>query len=179
MKKSLSVLALALIAAAFAGSAHAADKGFYAGANLGRANSSISGLTSMTSDTGVSFVGGYQFTPYVAAEVSYNVLGNVVESAANPGNIALKGVSASVVGLYPINDRYTVLGRLGVSQTSMSVPGMSSIGRTALSYGVAGQYKVDEKVAVRVSYDIYSVGDTVNVPIGHTAFLSTGVIFKF
>ena len=179
MKKSLSVLTLALIAAAFAGSAQAAPADFYAGASLGKSTANDSDILKST-ETAFSLVGGYQYNSYVAVELAYNDFGTVVGTGQGRSH-KITGVSASVVGSYPIYRQFYVLGKLGIASTQIANPASDggNSNRTGLNIGVGGQYDYNQRVAIRVNYDSFAIGDGSNVSKGHDSVVSAGVIYKF
>jgi opacity protein-like surface antigen len=143
MKSKIALFtALALVA----GSAVAADSGFYAGAGIGYGKININsdkidnnfnsfaagtGLEIRNSDVGqgatpYSLTVGYKFMKYFATEISYIDLGNAdytgkvydTEFGENVGKIKgtwnAKGWPVSVLGIWPIDDAWSVFGRLGV-----------------------------------------------------------------
>lgn len=157
MKKiAFAVLLSALAAPAFA-------EGMYAGVNLGQSDADGFSANSF------SILGGYTIDKTLAAEVAYVDLGS-------DSSVDVSALSVSAVGSYPINDQVSVLGRLGIASTKVevSVPGFSgSESKTALTYGIGGQYNVSSTVGVRVGYDIYKAeGDDVSN-------LSIGAVMKF
>jgi opacity protein-like surface antigen len=137
---------IALIAAMtlVAGSAVAADSGFYAGAGIGYGKLNVdsdkidNSIDSALFDTGFavtkSSVGqgatpysltvGYKWMKYLATEVSYIDLGNATYNArisdgedtlgTVKGQWDVKGWPVSVLGIWPIDDTWQVFGRVGV-----------------------------------------------------------------
>ena len=145
MKTKIALIAaMALVA----GSAVAADSGFYAGAGIGYGKINInsdkidnnfnsfaesygSDLVINNSNVGqgatpYSLTVGYKFMKYFATEISYIDLGNAdytgkvysPELDQNVGKIKgqwdAKGWPVSVLGIWPIDDSWSVFGRLGV-----------------------------------------------------------------
>jgi OOP family OmpA-OmpF porin len=120
-------------------SALAQDPGWYFGANVGQAQSSIddariangllgSGLSTIAiddtdRDTGYKIFGGYQFSKAFALEGGYFDLGkfgfvaNTSPAGSLTGNIALRGINLDLVGTLPISERFSAFGRMGAAYT--------------------------------------------------------------
>ncbi len=145
MKTKIALIAaMALVA----GSAVAADSGFYAGAGIGYGKINVNSdkidnnfnsfafanelpLEINNSDVGqgatpYSLTVGYKWMKYFATEISYIDLGNAdytgkvynYNTDLNVGKIKgqwdAKGWPVSVLGIWPIDDAWSVFGRLGV-----------------------------------------------------------------
>jgi len=145
MKTKIALItAMALVA----GSAVAADSGFYAGAGIGYGKININSdkidnnfnsytsseelpLEIRNSDVGqgatpYSLTVGYKWMPYFATELSYIDLGNADYTGKvyntvldeNVGKIKgtwnAKGWPVSVLGIWPIDESWSVFGRVGV-----------------------------------------------------------------
>jgi opacity protein-like surface antigen len=151
MKSKIALFtALALVA----GSAVAADSGFYVGAGMGYSKMNVNeskltnSLDAFLEDTGF-FVGsensdqystpysifvGYKFMPYLAAEVAYLDMGSSNYKArldydtgdgiiTNVGKVTgdwhATGWPVSALGIWPINETWSVFGRLGIFMGDM------------------------------------------------------------
>ena len=148
MKTKIALIAaMALVA----GSAVAADSGFYAGAGIGygkinvNENKITNNIDSALSDIGAAFsvdkanvnqgsapyslTVGYKWMKYFATEVSYIDLGNanykatvscddVLVCGSTTGRVKgqwdAKGWPVTVLGIWPIDDSWSVFGRVGV-----------------------------------------------------------------
>lgn len=145
MKTKIALIAaMALVA----GSAVAADSGFYAGAGIGYGKINVNSqkidnnfdsfafdnelpLEIRNSDVGqgatpYSLTVGYKWMPYFATEISYIDLGNAdytgkvynydtdLDVGKIKGQWNAKGWPVSVLGIWPIDDAWSVFGRLGV-----------------------------------------------------------------
>jgi opacity protein-like surface antigen len=141
MKTKIALIAaMALVA----GSAVAADSGFYAGAGVGYGKINVnedkidrilddalfgSGYEVTKSKVGqgatpYSLTVGYKWMPYFATELSYIDLGNadysgtVSDGFDTAGKVKgqwdAKGWPVSVLGIWPIDDSWEVFGRVGV-----------------------------------------------------------------
>ncbi|HAF44431.1 MAG TPA: hypothetical protein DCK83_05690 [Gallionellaceae bacterium] len=182
MKKTF---ALAIFVAAVATPAVAADNGFYVGANLGRAAVSGAPYTGFekSSDTSLSFLGGYQVNKNLALELQYTDFGKVYAQAAHP--ITTTATSFSVVGMLPVSESIAVFGKLGYASTSLKVdcnictPANYSVTRTAVAYGLGAQYNISQALGIRIGYDKYAIGSTSDQTDGKYTVTSAGVVYKF
>lgn len=182
MKKiTLAVLLSAFVAApAFA----AADSGFYAGIKFGQGSASIDNSTlTDDSDTGWGILGGYTFTPNIAAEVEYLDLGGVKDGA---GGADSSGYSISGVGTFPINGQFSVFGKLGyamiTSEFTGAGAGIPDADSSEITYGLGAQYNYTPEIGFRLGWDKYKLDhtDIVNGDLkGDISLISVGGIFKF
>ncbi len=169
MKK---IAAVALLSAFIAAPVAAQD--MYVGVNVGSAEIDVTG---MDSSTAFSVLGGYTINSNLAAEVAYNNFGSV--DVAPGVTVKSNALSVSAVGSYPINDMFSLIGKLGVASTTFKVsappPISSSESETGVTFGVGGQFNFDKQIGMRAGYDIYKVGtnsDNENV-------MSIGGVFYF
>lgn len=180
MKK---ILAVAILVAVTSAPAFAGETGFYVGANLGQATASgnlVSGLNTSHSDTSYSVLGGYQINKNFAAEVQYVDMGQLSQGSATAKT---SGVAVSAVGILPINELFSVFGKLGISNTSVKAtnPVLNATdGKTAVTFGFGAQYDINSALGIRAGYDRYSVGQaSPNGTDGTYAVISAGVVYKF
>lgn len=142
MKTKISLIAaMALVA----GSAVAADSGFYAGAGIGYGKINVNedkidnNIDAFLNDAETGFAVtkssvsqgsspysltvGYKWMKYLATEISYIDLGNAnYRSTISDGEVdatvkgqwEAKGWPVSVLGIWPIDDSWSVFGRVGV-----------------------------------------------------------------
>lgn len=177
MKKIASVLVLS----AFAASAFAADQGFYVGANVGSTSSDYTGSNTPTT---FNVQGGYQFNRNFAVEAQYSDFGNI----APIGSLKPTGISAVAVGILPFNDQWSGYGKLGIASVDSKVSGSGLAGgdgtykKTAVTYGIGGQFNVNQALGVRFGVDQYSTGGTQGnwlLSNGKLTVLTVGVAYKF
>jgi OOP family OmpA-OmpF porin len=120
-------------------------------------------------------LGGYQFMKYVAAEVQYNDLGS---PEAGGTSFKISGYSVAAVGIYPINDQWSVFARLGYASTKLGSPIDNS--KSDVTYGIGGQYNIDRAWGVRVNYDQYKVETPdPGAEKATTSVPSIGVVYRF
>ncbi len=207
----MGLTVLATLAAGVGPSAIAQDQGWYGGANIGRSAATIddaritSGLasgglaTSSISDrdrsTGFKLYGGYQFHRNFALEGGYFDLGkfgytaNTIPAGTLDGNIKLKGFNLDAVGILPITDRFSALGRVGLNyaQARDSFTGTGAVNvtnpnpsKSGTNYklGLGLQYAFTEALGMRAEVERYRVNDAVGNK-GHVDLFSVGLVYRF
>ena len=205
---SLSLLAVVALVSPYA---LADDLGWYGGANIGRSAANIddpritSGLaagglgTSSISDrdrsTGFKLYGGYQLHRNFALEGGYFDLGkfgytaNTIPTGTLDGNIKLKGFNLDAVGILPITDQFSALGRVGLNyaKASDSFTGTGAVNvtnpnpsKSGTNYklGVGLQYAFTEALGMRAEVERYRVNDAVGNK-GHVDLFSVGLVYRF
>lgn len=176
MKKTIAGLSLL---AAFSGFACAAEEGTYIGANIGQASSDYAGsknpLTAMLQ-------AGYQANSNFALEAQYGYFGNI----APVGSLNVRGFSLAGVGILPASARFSGFGKLGIASLTSSVSGSGIIGadgtyrKTAMTYGLGGEFNSSPGLAVRFGVDRYSTGGSQGLYILNNGTLTAYYVgFKF
>jgi OOP family OmpA-OmpF porin len=144
-----------LSAAAMAFSAGAMAQG-YVGLDVGQTD------VGPTDDTGFKIFGGYQFHRNVAAELGYGLL-------FDKGGLELTSLEAVAVGMFPLANQFSIIGKLGLAMLDASPGG----DETELTYGIGAQYDVTRNLGVRLQWQRYSTDpDDID-------FISLGVLWKF
>ena len=211
-KRQLSVLVLASLAAVCSTSVMAQNApGWYAGGNLGgtRAdfnnnaiNRDLAGkgfvVNSTTTDNrsnGGKIFGGYQLTPNFAVEGGYFDLGrysygsNTTPVGSFNGSTRVNGLNLDLVGMAPLSDRFSVIGRVGAAYAqnrgSFSSNGFVPLNLsnprrndTNLKVGLGVQYAITEALSVRAEIERYRISD----PIRNRANIdmaSLGLVYYF
>ena len=163
--KTIVLTSLVLGLTAFGPTALAQDVGFYAGASFGQ--SKIEGET----DTGWKIFGGYQINKSFGAEFGYVNLGKVKESGALPifgaftATIDAKAWQLVGVGTLPIDDRFSVFGKLGFARWDADLKctgflaGCGDDSGTDLTFGVGVKYNLTRNLAVRGEWENFDLGD--------------------
>lgn len=191
MKKLLAAALLsAAVAPAFA--APTADSGYYVGVDVGNGKIRVKDCTgcnpSKDSETVGGILLGYQYNKNLAVEVKYTGTGKWEQNTAPAGDVKTDAFALAVVGIAPINNDFSVYGKLGVANTKSKVSGnlttkVKDARRTAATAGVGVQYNVTPAVGVRLGYDFYSGRvDGVGANSGSDAdsdVWTVGVVFKF
>ena len=216
--KKTGTLALAVLAAISSQFAVADDTGWYVGGNVGqstraevddprvRADLLAQGftMTSIIDDNrgnGYKLFGGYRINKNFAIEGGYFNLGrygftsNVVTTAppAVPGTmtgtIKLQGVNLDVVGMLPITERFSVLGRVGLNyaQARDTFVGTGSVhvtnpnpskSQVNYKFGAGLQYDFTQALAMRLEAERYHVNDAVGNK-GDIDMYSMGLVYHF
>jgi OOP family OmpA-OmpF porin len=213
-KQTSVMLGVAALAALAAPAAMAQDySGWYAGAGLGRTGASIddaritSGLAGQglattsiedrDTDRGYKLFGGYQFHRNFAVEAGFFDLGrfgytaNTAPAGSLSGDIRIKGVNVDLVGLWPITDKFSALGRVGVTSARTSgsfsttgaarLPYASASPReraTNVKFGAGLMYDFTPSLGVRLEAERYRVNDAVGNK-GHVDMVSVGLVYRF
>ncbi|MDB5958825.1 MAG: hypothetical protein JWP59_119 [Massilia sp.] len=162
-------LIFALIAASAAiGSAQAAQPGPYVGVGIANADhkANITGASSTSSDgysaSGKIF-GGYEVDQTFGMDVGYTDFRSSDYSYTLNGvnrNGSTDGKSYYVAGkaTAPVNEQFSVFGKLGAAQNKRSYSDSLLSGdtsKTELYAGVGAQYNFNPKVAVTLEYERY------------------------
>lgn len=205
---TLGLAALVVIVSPFA---MADDSGWYVGASVGQSRANIddarisSGLlgggfskTSITDDdrdTGYKILGGYQFNRNFSLEGGYFDLGEFGFTATTVpvgtlnGNIKLKGLSLDAVGTFPITEKFSVMGRVGLNyaQARDSFTGTGAVNvlnpnpskrETNYKYGLGLQYALTDALGMRLEAERYRIDDAVGNK-GDIDLISVGLIYMF
>ncbi len=203
----LGLAALAMVVSPFAA---ADDYGWYGGLSVGQSKAKIddaritsqllgAGLTSSIADddrdSGYKFFGGYRFSRNFALEGGYFDLGKfgftatTVPTGTLTGNAKFKGLNLDAVGILPLSEKFSVLGRLGVDYAdakdefagtgAVSVLNPNPKKREAnYKYGLGLQYDFSRSLALRVEAERYRVNDAVGNK-GDIDLVSVGLVFGF
>jgi hypothetical protein len=150
-------IAVAAVLATLAASSFAAAPGFYAGVDVG--STKVDGLSGDKTSYGI--LGGYNFNQNVAVEVGYARLAkwNISGTSLN-----LDQADVSVIGTVPLNNQFSIYGRLGYNNLDASVDGYS-VATSGVLYGVGVGYNFNNKVSGRLEVQ-RPASDVTNVRVG-------------
>lgn len=179
MKSIKSLLAVAALS--FAGGALAQQPSLssaYVGGTLGQSEykDGCNGVSDCDKkDTAWRILGGYQFNRYFAAELGYHDLG---EASASTG--ATEGTAWELVGIgsYPVIDKLSVYGKLGLYRGELEAPGAKET-NSDLTYGLGVQYDVIKNVGLRGEWQRYNKMGGGNLVETDVDVLSIGAIYRF
>jgi OOP family OmpA-OmpF porin len=127
-------------------------------------------------DTSWGLFAGYQFNPYVAAEVAYHDLGSISAPGASIDGQALELVG---VGSVPVTSAFSVYGKLGGYRGEAKGLGISETNND-WTYGLGVQYDVTPNIGVRGEWQRYAdlggggFNATTNVDV-----LRVGALWRF
>lgn len=211
--KHTGTAALAALAALAAPFAMAQESGWYAGGNVGRTAATIdddritsglqgqglgvSSIDDRDRDTGYKVFGGYQLNRNFAVEAGFFDLGSfgytasTVPAGTLGGDIRVKGLNLDLVGMWPLTDKLSALGRVGVT-SSRTTGSFSATGAAGMPYananpsqrgthykiGAGLMYDFSETLAMRVEGERYRINDAVGNK-GHVDMLSVGLVYRF
>lgn len=153
------------------------------GANVGRSDfGDCPAFASCdTKDTGFRVYGGYQFHENFAAEIGYVDLGKTTARVAGrSADNKTRGVSAHLVGSWPVIERLSILGKVGAIYGESKVGGAFGSRKdrgTQLAYGGGLRYDVTNAIGIRAEWERYRF-DTVNGK-NDVDLISLGVQFRF
>lgn len=151
MRKAVAV---ALLSAAAALPAYAADRGAYAGIKVGSNDAGFNALSDST-DTAYGALLGYQYNRNFAVEGEYTDLRRFSTAAGVSGKTDAWGLSA--LGIMPLKNRFSVFGKLGIARTNTSTSAAAGMRRTAATYGLGGQFDATPAIGLRLSWERYGV----------------------
>lgn len=205
---TLGLMALATVASS---GAMAADAGWYGGINAGQSRATIdderitrnllgSGFTGVSivddeKDTGYKLYGGYKFNRNFALEGGYFDLGKfgftatTVPAGTLTGSIKLRGFNLDAVGILPITEKLSALGRVGINyaEAKDTFSGTGAVNvlnpnpskrDTNYKYGLGMQYDFTESLGMRVEAERYRINDAVGNK-GDVDLFSIGLVYLF
>jgi OmpA-OmpF porin, OOP family len=148
------------------------DSGWYVGGNIGLADVDEAG----DDDMSFKILGGYQINRNWGVELGYSDFGKVSTLGQTFTGTAWELVG---VGTLPINDKFSVFGKLGfaMGEGEESGPlGSGSEDSTELTYGIGVKYNLTPAFGITAEYQMYP--DFAN---GATdiSVMSIGVIYRF
>ena len=153
----LGAAALAVSAGAYA--QQPATTGFYIGAEVGQTD-----LDGADDDIGFKLLGGYQFHRNIAAELGYGML-------YDKGGAEVTAIELVAVGMFPIANQFSIIGKLGFANVDVEVAGASD-DKTELTWGLGVQYDLSRNLGLRALWQRYETDNSVD-------FLAVGVTWKF
>lgn len=135
------------------------------------------GVSCDDGDTGLKIFGGYKFSPNLAVEGAWVDLGDVtLSSGIGSASVGTDGLEVAAVGIWPINPKWNVFGKLGLYMWDASVStGFGSVSEdgTDLMFGFGGTWNFAERISLRAEWERFDLdGEDAD-------FLSVGVQFNF
>ena len=186
IKKKVAVL---LAASALSIPAYAADSGWFVlgSAGITKYNDKDSpppGVSVDDTDMGFKLGGGYMFNKNLGVEAAYVDLGKEKFTAPGlSGEAKASGEVIAALGVWPLNEQFSVLGRLGLINATVKVSGggaSDSSTDVKLTYGVGGAYNLNKQFSVRLEWDRYDkLGDSNTTGESTVDLISLGVAYKF
>lgn len=159
MRSSILFAAVLAGLGTLAGSANAADNGFYLGASVGRSNVDIKqGPVRLNDDdTGFKLIAGLRPLDWLGVELNYVDFGKAKNSTYQAEGNA---ISAFAVGFLPVGpvDLFAKAGLVN-SDTKVKLRGLGDAFKsdgTDLAYGVGVQFRL-LSLSVRAEYEVFDV----------------------
>lgn len=171
MKKTVAV---ALLSAVVALPVYAAGNGAYAGIKVGSNHVGFNALSD-SSDTAYGVLLGYQYNRNFAIEGEYTDLRRFTTIAGVTGKSDVWGLSA--LGIMPLENRFSVFGKLGIARSDTTTSAATGERRTAATYGLGGQFDATPMIGLRLSWERYGVG--VVGQSSHDNLYSLAAAFRF
>jgi OOP family OmpA-OmpF porin len=172
-------------------SAEALGNPWYIGAGVGQSevDDFCSGVSNCDdTDTGWKLFGGYRFTQYVAIEAGYVDFGKFSgNSGGISGSAEVTGVTAHVVGTLPLNERFSLIGRLGTIYADVDVKA-SGFGiyyhdddqSFDFAAGVGAEVNITNQFSLRAEYELFKdVGDDDTTGEDDVSLASLSAVFRF
>ena len=201
---------ITLLVAATATSAFAGEGYFVASVGQSDADISKSSIDQALSSAGVTGISstlsktdtayklqlGYQFNKNFALEGGYVDLGKANYSTTFTGGSAKAeaksaGINIAAVGILPVNESFSVFGKLGVIYAKVDVAA-SATGTTSTAFtsanstdfkpnvGVGASYQINKDVGVRAEYERFGkIGKSSVTGEADVDLFSAGVVVKF
>jgi len=131
---------------------------------------------------------GYQFSPLGGVEFGVGTGQRATHIVV--GGLDIEGwrvaslLQASATGTMPVNDKFGLIAKMGVSQLKIKVlPGGAgdiTATTTNLTFGIGAQYYLGERILVRAQLeDFGSVGDPNTTGTTKLRLLSAGLAYRF
>lgn len=146
------LVAATLAAGSFSAVAALPD-GPYAGAGLGMPHfqDNVNGVSVNGAGLSGKLYGGYQFSSHFALEAGAADLGR---AGNRSGNLDAHGVYIDALGIVPVYEKWSLLGRVGVTRVNLNTSNGSS-GGNGLKVGAGAQYDLTIRVALRGEWERY------------------------
>jgi OmpA-OmpF porin, OOP family len=174
----MKVVAFGIALACVAASSFAADAPWYVGGGIGISDfrGCPDNASCDASDQAYKVYAGYRFSRQIAVEAGYSDLGKTTATAGDfVTQTKPRGITAHVVGLWPLTERFSLLGRLGViygdSKVTGTAPTRNEKG-TELAWGVGAQFDLMPDVGVRLEWERFQFRNEVDA-------ITLGVIARF
>ncbi|MBF8177943.1 outer membrane beta-barrel protein [Herminiimonas contaminans] len=166
-------LGMAVLGAAFILPFTAQAEGAYVGFNGGRAQQKLNiyedGSSGKDSATAYKFYGGYEFNQYFGVQGGYVDMGKARGSYEDDGvkgtlQSKIKSLYVAVIGSLPVNQQFSLFGKLGVSRNRVKLMdnwvedgvawrAWGSETRTKPLIGVGAEYKFTKNWAMVAEYE--------------------------
>jgi len=137
-------------------------------------------------DTAWKLFGGYMFNRHFGIEGAYVNLGEVTYSGeffgspVTDGKVEITGFSVAALGNLPINEQFSVFGKLGLfvweaeaSDITGGVPFSAKTDGTDLMFGIGLGYQFTRNLGVRAEYEMFAADEA------DAGLVSVGIVWRF
>jgi len=143
-------------------------------------------------DTAYKLQVGYQFSPYWAVEGGYVDLGKAsynfaTRLASAQGEYKASGLNAAVLGMWPLNDQFSLFGKVGAIYAHVKAEGSNSLGESESfssnglkpAWGIGVNWDISAQMAARAEYEQFH--ELGNTETGKTTvdLASVGLAYRF
>ncbi len=127
----------------------------YMGAGIGTQNypDTLNGNDTSGSAVSGKIFGGYQFNKNFAVEAGATELGAISNAT---GKIDSYGTFVDAVGILPLDEKWSLLGSLGVAHMSVNTP-TGDDGGNGLKMGLGAEYALTKTVSLRGQWERYQL----------------------
>lgn len=161
MRKSL--IALAIVAASFAGVAQASDNNMFIGAAATQSHMGTSSLQESNS-TGVKIFGGYNISPRFGIESGYGY----TEGFRTEGyKVKVQDLSVALTASVPVASHLAAFAKTGIAYQDLDIAGAISYKGANPLIGVGLKYSVTKDWAIRAEAEYTSKTADIGVSQAH------------
>lgn len=155
LKPLMKPLMAGLLVVGSLGAVAAHAEGAYVGGGIGGQTypNTVNGNNTSGSATSGKIFGGYQFNKNFAVEGGLTELGSVNSTG---GNVDSYGTYVDAVGILPLNDQWSLLGRAGVAHMQVNTP-TGNDGGNGVKVGLGAEYALTKTVALRGEWERYQL----------------------
>jgi len=213
-RKFLSVAVAAALVAGSTAAVAQASKPWYGGVSIGQSKVKIdnnpfavpagftsSGTSKDETDTGYKIFAGYRFNQNFAVEGGWTDFGKFSTTqtfSAPAGSVGASfkasGWHVDAVGIWPLQNNFSLFGKLGGIYTEMKTslstsgsitftPGAQTSAKKSefnLKYGLGAQYDINQSIGIRAEWERASkVGDANSTGEADIDLLSVGLVYRF
>ncbi len=154
----VSILGAAALMVSAGAIAQPAVPGFYVGGEVGQSD------VGDEDDIGFKILGGYQFHRNIAAEIGYGMM-------FDKSDVEVTALEFVAVGLFPIANQFSLLGKLGLANVEVDARGLSD-DKTELTWGIGVQFDVSRNLGVRALWQRYETDEELD-------WLAIGAVWRF
>jgi OOP family OmpA-OmpF porin len=171
MNKRVNILIFALI---FSFSLPASSEHMYGAISIGNTSETdLSGLGQTASGMSYSVLFGFHLNKKFAYELGYSSLLSNATVANVTTKKTLRGIEVAGVASYPIDEQYSLFGRLGYANMDPSYSSGPLVETdVGFVYGVGAQYELSKQIGIRAGYNIYNFTSRSGDSIENNAYAS-------